>query len=391
MKRALLFTLSFVPVLLASCSTQTVLKLILETAQRSGERASTEQQGQAATQQDALGSSGEALQATWDELQSLQETLAAGAAIDPKQLEELTARIDRLASEGEARSQIEPGQLEELRDAKITALSIGAEVEPTRYAQLRDEYFSNMFDRAYNKQEAASASVHRYVTRYLSQPQTGRATVAALSRHITSHPDCEMNVELYVATVERLANEGQLRSASGLAKEGLRRCAEHQDVDLIKDRIRQIYREHPAEPGTPMQFTSPTLRQTRFDLKSLRGRPVLVTFWATWCPACIKETPTIKQLYDRYQKEGLEVVGISLDHDREELSSYVAENEISWPQMFSERANTSGEDHPIAKHYGVTSIPAVFLVDEHGMIAAADLRGEREIETAILDLLESRP
>ncbi|MBP88910.1 MAG: hypothetical protein CMJ64_19715 [Planctomycetaceae bacterium] len=140
-----------------------------------------------------------------------------------------------------------------------------------------------------------------------------------------------------------------------------------------------------------MQFTSPTLRGNRFDLRSTRGNPVLVVFWATWCPACREEASAIKRMHERYGKDGLKVVGVSMDNDRQALADFAVEQDMDWPVTFTESAQNAGWNNPIAKHYQVRSIPSVFLLDEHGTIIANNLRGESEIESAILDYFAERP
>jgi thiol-disulfide isomerase/thioredoxin len=104
----------------------------------------------------------------------------------------------------------------------------------------------------------------------------------------------------------------------------------------------------------------------------LKGRVVLIDFWATWCGPCIQEMPNVIKAYEKYQPQGLEIVGISLDQDKEALTNYVKDNKISWPQYFDGK----GWQSDLVAKYGITGIPATFLLDREGNIAAKDLRGE---------------
>lgn len=374
-------TLSF-----ASCSTRDVLSFVLEGSDDNRPAREIDEWDTAvAPQQMSLGETDPTL-VLWAELGYLREELAAGKKIDRERLDRLIAKIDALVAKHDPEDNAEGEIGQALSDAKLAALSIGAETMPDRYEQLRDEYFRSLFQADFDPTHAAAASVKRLVTEHLNSDSIGQKTLSALRRHITAHPDCEMNVELYVATVERLSSEDKINAAITTAREGLKLCAKHKDIGLLDSRLNQVYSEHPGEPGTPMQFTSPRLRGGRFDLKSLRGHPVLVTFWATWCPGCRSEAPIIKKLHDRYSADGLQVVGVSLDTDRDALADFVGENRMLWPQTFS-AGSSAGWSNPIAKHYGVKSIPSVFLLDAEGTIVAADLSGEFEIESTILDHL----
>ena len=132
------------------------------------------------------------------------------------------------------------------------------------------------------------------------------------------------------------------------------------------------------------EFEAKQLDGSTFRLSDYRGnKAVLIDFWATWCPPCIDEIPTIKSIAETYRDQGLEVVGISLDRDEQALRDFVKEEKLSYVQVFDEdKART------IAKSYGVWGIPSVFLVDKNGVINAMRLRGVRT-ETAVKALLDN--
>jgi peroxiredoxin len=119
-----------------------------------------------------------------------------------------------------------------------------------------------------------------------------------------------------------------------------------------------------------------------FDVKDLDGKPfsvahskakvVLIDFWATWCPPCIQELPNLLSAYEKYHAQGFEILGVSLDSDRDQLVSFLEKHKMTWPQHFDGgRWQTK-----VAQDYGINAIPATFLVDGKGVILAKDLRGE---------------
>ncbi|MFM8705906.1 MAG: TlpA family protein disulfide reductase, partial [Planctomycetia bacterium] len=129
-------------------------------------------------------------------------------------------------------------------------------------------------------------------------------------------------------------------------------------------------------PGNPMEITGTLLNGQKFDQKSLAGKVVLVDFWATWCGPCVAEIPNVLEQYEKYHKDGFEVVGISLDQDREALEKFVDEQKIPWPILF-EKAEGEGWQHPLATFYGISGIPTVILIGRDGNVITLNARGEK--------------
>jgi thiol-disulfide isomerase/thioredoxin len=122
--------------------------------------------------------------------------------------------------------------------------------------------------------------------------------------------------------------------------------------------------------GEKMVVKGVTLGGEPFDWSKYSGKVVLVDFWATWCGPCIAELPNILQEYADYHERGFDVVGISLDEDRERLVSFVEEREIPWTTLFDDAA-----DESMADYYGVFGIPTTILVGADGNVVSLDARG----------------
>jgi len=114
------------------------------------------------------------------------------------------------------------------------------------------------------------------------------------------------------------------------------------------------------------------------SLEALRGKVVLLDFWATWCGPCRRELPNVIKLYNRFKGKNFALIGISLDVSIDDLRSFVSENGMPWPQVFDGR----GWDNKIATLYNVRAIPSSFLLDKDGKIIAKDLRGQ-ELAAAV--------
>ena len=117
-------------------------------------------------------------------------------------------------------------------------------------------------------------------------------------------------------------------------------------------------------------------------LSSLRGKYVLIDFWASWCGPCRMENPNVVALYNKYKDKGFAIYGVSLDKDKAAWLAAIKKDNLTW---------THGSDlkfwnSAVAQTYGVNAIPATFLLDKEGKVIAKNLRGNA-LEAKIGELL----
>ena len=121
-----------------------------------------------------------------------------------------------------------------------------------------------------------------------------------------------------------------------------------------------------------MTMATPSGKNMKMSDYVGKSKYVLIDFWASWCGPCRMEMPTVVEAYTKYHDKGLEVIGVSLDEDKDAWVKAIDELKMPWPQM----SDLKGWESEACVTYHVQAIPANVLVDEKGKIIAKDLRGE---------------
>ncbi|MGH7326134.1 MAG: TlpA disulfide reductase family protein, partial [Candidatus Rokuibacteriota bacterium] len=127
--------------------------------------------------------------------------------------------------------------------------------------------------------------------------------------------------------------------------------------------IRELELIRPPRSKVAEDFTASLLGGTRFRLVEQRGAVVLINFWATWCPPCREEMPSMERLWRRHRDRGFLLVAVSLDSDPALVGPFMAEHKLTFPVAIDSRLE-------IANLYGVRALPTSFVLDRAGTIVA---------------------
>ena len=176
-----------------------------------------------------------------------------------------------------------------------------------------------------------------------------------------------------------------------------------QHAALHQEIVKALYAKYPNHPAVAERYkieTSPATSTSigalapdialpnpdgkTMKLSDLRGKVVLLDFWAAWCRPCRMENPNVVKAYKKYHDKGFDVFSVSLDRDKASWTKAIKDDELIWPNHVSDLKYWQSE---AAKVYGVTGIPATFLIGKDGRIIAKNLRGAA-LENALKELFD---
>lgn len=188
-------------------------------------------------------------------------------------------------------------------------------------------------------------------------PQQAGDLATKIGQFLADYPQAENRVKLQIVQSSLLLKADQSKGIAfleQLSKDQNPELTEAAKAALSKARL----------VGAKLDLSFVDSQGQPVDLNQLSGKVVLIDFWASWCPDCVREMPQVQQVYRTFESKGLTILGISLDKDRRAMDNFIAKHLIPWPQYFDGK----GWKNDLVTKYSVHEIPEMWIINKKGIV-----------------------
>ena len=242
----------------------------------------------------------------------------------------------------------------------------------------QNSYFKKeeFIDEEYSRGDMLSNKVFIFLQRYYQQGDLKAASYQVLSKFPKPNPNKEI---AYISLIKGVYQQDQ---------EFARVVTELYAKEFPTSKYSKFYMENVPKGMPKVGDFAPNIKGNDTSgvgksLHTLKGKVVLIDFWASWCGPCRKANPHVVQTYGKYKDKGFTVFSVSLDSNRDQWIAAIKKDNLLWKNHISDLKGWSAEP---AKLYGVRGIPATFLLDKTGKIVGVNMTG-MELENAIEKLV----
>ena len=243
-----------------------------------------------------------------------------------------------------------------------------------------DNFFApaEFTDKEYAAGDMLPSKIQIYFQYYVTQDIY--SWKAATEKLLAACPAGSDNKQVFYSTIIPLFVQNDLDYAKALTNTFIREYPTSADAKQIKAGLPKGSMSAGEEVPN---ITLTDINGKTLSLSSLRGKVVLIDFWASWCGPCRGENPNVVMAYNTYKDKGFTVFSVSLDTNKDQWQAAINKDGLVWPNHVSDLKGWSSDP---AKLYNVKGIPATFLIDQQGKLIATNLRGE-DLQAKLAELL----
>jgi thiol-disulfide isomerase/thioredoxin len=313
----------------------------------------------------------------WNQVRPSKEEIAAFEKSQALALEKNVGLVRSFVTGNPTHPKLADAKLLELRFS-IGAVQGGREALKDRTVKLIDERIAIP---SVNDQERFQLEMIKIELGVPAEDREDAAKIApvmvkAVKGLRVKYPGNEMPNQFLLMLAGNLEDETQIRE---IAKDVIASTKEEKLRAEAEEMIKRFERI-----GKPLDIQFTAVDGRKINLADMKGKVVLIDFWATWCGPCMAELPNVKAAYSRLHPKGFEIVGISFDQEKDALQKTLKKEGMTWPQYF----DGEGWGNKFGETFGIKAVPSMWLVDKKGNLR--DISARTGLEAKVEKLLAEK-